>query len=96
MALLKNKTLNNGIEINYWVAQPRYNAISKSTEILMYGFLNQEARDEDMIQLDRVVLPPIEGHKTIEEVYAYVKESKKITNEDEEIETNFFVDAEDC
>ena len=111
MALIKEKILKNGITIEYWAAQPRYSVASQSTEIIMFGFLNEEARDNKAEPLDKVNIGHIDGHKSIEEVYTYMKASRmselqidyKLPEEAiqemlktyEPSETNWFADAED-
>ena len=93
MALQKEKELANGTVGNYWVAEPRVNALNKQTDVIMLLFKDKETRDSGKQFIIRERVPSIEGtYLTGEQVYVAIKESR--LNE-EGIETNWFADAED-
>lgn len=100
MALKKEKQLENGLSGNYWVAEPRVNAITKQTEVIMLLFKDKEARDSGKTFILRERVSGIDGvYLTGEQIYSKIKESKKteITEESpEQTETNWFADSEDC
>ena len=113
MALQKTKILNNGVEGNYWVAEPRVNIMTNKTDIIMYLFKDKATRDNGKSFIERVKVPSLDGiYLTGQQVYSRIKTSNiqsvikdvplEKTGENgyepeyENVETNWFANAEDC
>jgi len=99
MAIQKEKELGNGTVGNYWIAEPKGNALTKMTEVLLLLFKDKATRDAGKTFLLRERVPSITGtFLTGEEVYTAIKESKmsEATEEEESVETNWFADSVDC
>jgi len=112
MAIKKQKTNNQGIVYEYFVAQAIPNIMTKKTQIILCGFLDQEARENGANFIERISFGEVDGlYLTGEQAYAEVKKSNiikeliEVTEEEKvegyeeqfkDVETNFFVDAEDC
>lgn len=77
MALQKEKELENGTVGNYWVAEPKVNALTKQTDVIMLLFKDKATRDAGKNFLLRERVPSIDGtYLTGEQVYAVIKESR--------------------
>jgi len=103
MALQKEKELDNGIVGDYWVAEPRINALTKKTDIIMLLFKDKATRDSGKSFLFREGVPGVDSiYLTGKQVYEAIKESRireetdSETNEIIKIQTNWFFDAIDC
>ena len=107
MAVIKEKTNNQGVTYEYWVAQPQMSSKDKTTSVFMIGFKDKASRDEGTNFIEKVrIQGTIEKlYPTGEEVYAFVKRSVKRdtskipigirTEIPENGETNWYFDAED-
>ena len=103
MALIKEKTNEQGVTYNYWVAQEQPNAKDKTTNVLMLGFKSKADRDNGSNFIERIRInrniPKL--YVTGEEVYNFAKTSVMGNNpnmegeETEPVETNWFADAVD-
>lgn len=98
MALKKQKTLDTGVMAEYWVAESKNNMVTKKTDIILLAYKNEETRKNNNNYLLRERYLPLDGvYKTGEEVYAFIKQSDTILDDEgNEVEMNFFADAEDC
>lgn len=103
MALIKEKTNNQGVSYNYWVAQGHPNSKDKTTRVLMLGFKSKEDRENGSNFIERVAIPGTldKLYPTGEEVYTFAKRSIMTESSEElegdvvETETNWFADAVD-
>lgn len=96
MALEKAKTLGSGITASYWVAEPRADAHNKKTNVLMRLYLDKNARDSGKAHLLRQQAGTMDSYlPTGDEVYAFVKASNMQEVDGEQVEQNWFADAED-
>jgi hypothetical protein len=92
MAIIKKKTLESGVEGEYWVAESHNDKRAEKTNVLMLLFKDKDARDTGMACLLRENAGQMDGtYHTGEEVYTWVKRS--IIEND--VETNWFYEAED-
>ena len=83
MALAKEKELENGVVVNYHVAEPKVNALTKKTDVIMLQFIDKAARDSGKTFIRRERLPSIDGvYLTGEEVYTAIKESRMVEDEE--------------
>ena len=94
MAIIKQKTNNQGVNYEYWVASPEVNPIDKTTFISVIGFVNKELREAGKFPVEKVFIGVKEGvYLTGVEIYSFVKESKL---DESGTETNWFADSVDA
>ncbi len=96
MALQKSKT-TRGITADYWqIHHTNYNKDTGKTSALLRCYVSADVRTASMA--DFLDLPEFrtiveyKGDLTTAELYVKCKESATVDG----VETNFFVDAEDC
>lgn len=81
MALIKSKTLGNGVVGEYWVAEARNNMVDKNTNVIMLLYKDKASRDAGLKFLERQTFGNLDGvYLTGEQVYAAVKASRKQIN----------------
>ncbi len=97
MALKKIKELSSGISVEYWkVTQLNINWHKKQAHMVLEGFINKEARDDNKIPVTSQIWDfsgedfpfTIEG-KNVEEGYKYITTEKILDEEDKEIGGEF-------
>jgi hypothetical protein len=103
MALKKEKTLTNGVKIEYWKLTRFYSFINNGSEIFLGGFINKDVSDSgaEPVCVETFSFPiPKEkfiNGNAMEYAYTKIKESRIQTGEEgNETENNWFADAEDC
>jgi hypothetical protein len=108
MAIQKQKTNNQGIGYDYWVAETISDIHNKKTQVCVCGFINQDTRNSRCAYIERLFVGTMDGlYHTGEEVYKFIKASKteKVQKIDEkgnkidkfdDVEQNWFADAKDC
>lgn len=105
MALIKDKELDTGVTVNYWVPCVSIDGHSGTVLVLMRGYLDKAARDagaKSMLR-EKVEIDMNKADFTWSGLYEAIKKSCTKEQpvqggedgETEEVETNFFVDAED-
>ncbi len=87
MALIKNKTSEHGVEINYWIATVNSSAKTKKSQIIVEGYVSKESRDAGHNFIERKDEGKLNiQYPTGEEVYAYLITSRttkeRIVDED--------------
>lgn len=109
MALKKSIKVNGwNITADYWkIVQVNIDYLNKQSHVVLALYLSQEDRTNgdkplpesrsfdwsgDEFPFDLAVLSE-EGENSVKVAYEKIKESKL---NDEDVETNFFADAEDC
>lgn len=107
MALKKSKTNSQGVDYEYWVAETISDIHNKNTQVCVCGFINQDTRNSGCGHIERQFVGNLAGlYHTGAEVYAFIKQSRtqkvqKIDengtklNEFDDVEQNWFADAED-
>ncbi len=87
MALLKNKTNEQGVEYNYWIPTVNSSAKTKKSHIIGEGYVSKEARDAGHNFIERVDCGVLNiQYPTGAEVYAHMIKSnitkERIVDED--------------
>lgn len=78
MAIIKNETLPNGIEIEYWRITSLTIIVNKKTTIELSGYLSQEKRDseqeaEDTYKITRFIELDYDPNMSVTKAYSILK-----------------------
>ena len=75
MALIKEKTNEQGVTYNYWVAQRKEDALNKRTGIEMLGFISKESRESGKVFIEKVKINNVTdgNYLTGEQIYTFAK-----------------------
>lgn len=100
MALIKQKTTNEGTVGEYWVAEPIIDKLTNKTKIKLYLFKDKDARINGKHFMLKTSALEMDGtYHNGSDVYTHITASRMVeqkneeTGEKEMVESNFFVDA---